>query len=93
MNQAKLVALKKEYEGIATERAQTQKKAEENEKLSLSIEKKVCFWSVKLKKQMLDLNKKMETEVSALSGDYDKLKSSLESYQMSLEKAMSRYTF
>ncbi len=79
-----------------------QKKADDHEKMSLEIEKKVrpisffveSVQSLNMRAiQMLDLNNRMESEVSALSGDYDHLKSTLESYQMTLEKTMDRYMF
>ena len=40
---------------------------------------------------MIELNKKMETEVALLSGDYEKLKLNLESYQVNLSQAMDRF--
>ena len=39
----------------------------------------------------MDLNNKMESEISALTMDYEKLKATLESYQMTLEKTMNEF--
>jgi hypothetical protein len=46
-----------------------------------------------MEKKILALNKKMEAEVTALSGDYDQLKAALQAYQLGFEKAMNRYAF
>ena len=81
-NQIKLEQLKTEFESVSKERASAQEKADDHERISHDMEKKI-----------LALNKKMEAEVTALSSDYDELKAALQAYQLGLEKAMNRYAF
>lgn len=42
---------------------------------------------------MLDLNKQMEIEVSALTEDSDNLRTALDNYQVNLKKAMDQTIF
>ncbi|KAI8928768.1 Nuf2 family-domain-containing protein [Entophlyctis helioformis] len=73
----KIAALKEEHEQLSNERAAAQARADENERVATAMEDKIA-----------QLRKKMESELSLIWSDYERLLSELNVYQQSLLNTM-----